>query len=261
MGIINVSPDSFYQASPNFSDALNKAIAMVAEGAAIIDVGAVATNPKINIDSSMPSVQQELDAVIPFVEALAKKSDVMISVDTSRAIVMIAAVKAGAHMINDQRALNEEGALETAVKLNVSVCLMHHFNPVRQVGSSTHEALIRQIKSDLQNDISRCLLAGMKKENIIIDPGFGGGHFGKNADENFYLLAHLKTLVDLSFPVLVGFSRKSMFAEIQSKVEDRLHASIAAATIAAMQGASIVRVHDVKATVDAMQVVERIFQG
>lgn len=256
MGIINLSPDSFYQASPTFSDALKKSIEMVSEGADMIDVGAVATNPKINQHAKI-SVQQELDLVIPFVEALSKEIKVMISVDTSRAEVMEAAVKAGAHMINDQCALHGENALAVVARLQVPVCLMHHFNPARQPDSSTCAALLMQIKQDLQKEIERCMTAGIKKENIVIDPGFGGGHFGKSADENFYLLAHLETFVDLSFPVLVGLSRKMMFAEIRPAPEDRLFASIAGAVIAAQKGAFIIRTHDVRETVDAMWVARK----
>ncbi|OGT43383.1 MAG: dihydropteroate synthase [Gammaproteobacteria bacterium RIFCSPHIGHO2_12_FULL_40_19] len=259
MGIINLSPDSFYQASPNFVDALKKAEAMVMQGAAMIDVGAVATNPNINLHFETPSVQQELDAVLPFIEALSKSVDVMISVDTSRAAVMDASIKAGAHMINDQRSLMEENALETAIKLNVPVCLMHHFNPARQPGSSACAELLTQIKHDLQNNIARCMAAGIAHENIIIDPGFGGGNFGKSADENFYVLAHLNTLVDLSLPILVGLSRKSFFGELlKADIEERLYASIAGAVIAAEQGAAILRVHDVKATLDAMSVLQKV---
>lgn len=257
MGVINLSAQSFYQASPNYSDALKKAEQMVCDGAAIIDVGAIATNPFVNLETDTPSVQQELDRVIPFVELLSKKIESCISVDTYRADVMREAVAAGAHMINDQHALTEENALKTAVKLNVPVCLMHHFNPAR-VSAHQRGDLLNKVKKDLQHYISHCLTAGMQKENIILDPGFGGGHFGKNADENFYLLAHLGEIMTLGFPVLVGLSRKSLFSDIQAKTEDRLYASIAGAVIAAMQGAAIVRAHDVKATVDAMRVVARI---
>lgn len=258
MGIINLSAHSFYQGSTNYSDALKIAEKMAFDGAEIVDVGAVATNPAINIESDIPSVQQELNSVIPFIEALRKKINVKISVDTSRAIVMEESIKAGAQFINDQRALTDDNTLNTVVQLNVPVCLMHHFNPVRKPSDLTCAELLTKIKNDLQNYVSRCLNAGIKREHIILDPGFGGGHFGKTANENFYLLQHLKTFVDLGFPLLVGLSRKSMFADIAPKVEDRLYASIAGAIIAAMQGASIIRVHDVKETVDAIRVVDMI---
>jgi len=276
MGILNLSAHSFYQAIPNYSDALKKAEEMIADGAKIIDVGGVATNPTINLDSDIPSVQQELDSVIPFIELLSKKMKCKISVDTYRAIVMEESIHAGAHMINDQRALTEENALKTAVKLNVPVCLMHHFNPPRLMETQrgwteprvenceairnkrSHASLLLQIKNELNEYTTRCLQAGLLRDNIILDPGFGGGNFGKTADENFYLLAHLKEFVELGFPMLVGLSRKIMFKEIAPAVEDRLPASLAAAVIAAQNGASIIRVHDVKATVDAMWVLSQI---
>ena len=257
MGIINLSPDSFYLATPHSDDALKKAETMALQGAAIIDVGAVATNPTIHLSAAI-SVQAELDKVIPFIEKLSRRVDVMISVDTSRAEVMRAAIHAGAHMINDQCALHTENALETVAALHVPVCLMHHFHPVRTPNASSPDMLLTQIHHDLLQETHRCMAAGILRDNIIIDPGFGGGYFGKSADENFFILNKLRVLVELGFPVLVGVSRKSMFTEIQSQVSDRLYASVAAATIAAMQGAAILRVHDVQATVDAMQVVKKI---
>lgn len=263
MGVINLSARSFYQALPNYSNALKKAEQMVCDGAGIIDVGAVATNPFVNLETDTPSLQQELELVIPFIELLSKKINIPISVDTYRADVMREAVKAGAHMINDQQALTEENALKTAVKLAVPVCLMHGMTlgAVAKDGATSvepTECILQKVKNDLQHSISRCLLAGIKKENIIIDPGFGGGHFGKTPNENFYVLSHLKSLTELGFPILVGLSRKSMFARIREKVEDRLIVSVAAAVIAAMQGVSIIRAHDVKETVDAMRVVEQV---
>ena len=249
MGIINLSPRSFYNAMPNDSDALKKAEEMVRDGAGIIDVGAVATNPAVNIENQLPDESAELDLLIPFIERLSKRIKVVISVDTSRATVMRESALAGATMINDQRALTEENALTTAIHLNLPVCLMHHFNPVRQPNATPPAALLAQIKMDLLGYAERCLSAGMKHEHIIIDPGFGGGHFGKSADENFYLLDHLDQLTGLGWPVLVGLSRKSMFG---GDPEGRLPASLAAAVTAAKKGASIIRVHDVKATVNAL---------
>ena len=257
MGIINLSPRSFHNAF-TFDDALKKSLQMIKDGAAIIDVGAVATNPFVNIATDIPSEQEELDSLIPFVEKLSQETNVIISVDTYRAKVMEAVVSAGARMINDQRALTEENALETAVKLNVPICLMHHFTDT-DTDTDTDTQLILKIKADLQSYANRCLSAGMKKENIIFDPGFGGGNFNKTADENFAILAHLETLTVLGFPLLVGLSRKSFFGELLNKpVEERLSASIAGALIAVQKGASIVRVHDVAATVDALRVLQKI---
>lgn len=252
MGVINLSPNSFYQALPVHAMALEKAEAMIEAGAAIIDVGAVATNPFVSLNET-PSIQAEIDTLIPFIETLSQKN-IIISVDTYHSAVMTAAVKAGASMINDQHMLSEENALKTAIALNVPVCLMHHFNSPRQPECCTPAELLGRIKNDLHHAITRCLEAGMKHEHIIIDPGFGGGYFGKSADENFYLLAHLQVFKTLGFPILVGLSRKSMLG---GDVANRLPQSIAVATIAAMKGASIVRVHDVKETVDAMRMIEK----
>lgn len=259
MGVINLSAQSFYHATPNYDHALRYAEQMVLDGADILDVGAIATNPAVNVNSDIPSVQTEMDIVIPFVELLSKNMDIKISVDTYRAHVMRESITHGAHMINDQRALTEANALETAVKLNVPVCLMHHFNPSRTAGSSSKENLLSTIISDLKKYSDRCLSAGMAKENIILDPGFGGGSFGKNADENFYLLSQLEKITALDFPVLVGLSRKSFLGELcNADIENRLSASVTAAVIAAQKGASIVRVHDVGATKDAFRVIEKL---
>lgn len=242
MGIINLTARSFHNAF-DVDTALRKSEQMVREGAAYLDVGAIATNPTINLKTDIPSEQQELDIVIPFIEKLSKTVDVIISVDTFRAKVMEASVHAGAKMINDQRALTEENALAVAVKLAVPVCLMHHLS---------HPEPLKQYAE-------RCLSAGIKKENIILDPGFGGGNYGKTAAENFYMLAHLEEVVRLGYPVLVGLSRKSFLGELVNKpIEERLAVSVAAAMIASQKGASIIRVHDVAETVDALRVLEAI---
>lgn len=256
MGVINCSPTSFFQALPQLSDALKMAESMMAQGALMIDVGAVATNPRVDLQLGRPTEQEECDRVVPVIEAIARECDVLISIDTSSPMVMKAAVSAGASIINDQRALRETGALEMAVELAVPVCLMHHFNPQRAPESSTKLALLSQVMNDLQADIRRCLDAGIERDRLIIDPGFGGGHFGKSADENFYLLSQLHHLKTLDMPILVGLSRKSMFGDLLNlSLENRLNASVTGAVIAAMQGADIVRVHDVKETVEAMTIV------
>lgn len=259
MGVINCSAGSFFHALPVLSDAVEKAQEMIAQGALIIDVGAVATNPKIDMQSDIPSPEEECDRVLPVIEAIAKRFDVLISVDTSSPVVMQAAVSAGAGMINDQRALRGAGALEMAAKLAVPICLMHHFNPIRLPESSSKTALLSQILNELQSDVARCLDAGIAKNRLIIDPGFGGGNFGKSADENFFLLSQLYRFKALDLPILVGLSRKAMLGELLNlPVENRLNASVTAAVIAAMQGADIVRVHDVKETVEAMHIVRKI---
>ncbi len=258
MGIINVSHDSFYQANPNFSDALALAEKMIADGADILDIGAVATNP--NLDNiKQYSTESECEKIIPLIKSIRKNSDILISIDTSSAIVMQKSIEAGASMINDQRGLSEPGALAIIKKFQVPVCLMHYFEPKRKPESTSKEDLLTTIKSDLQNNINRCLDFGILKENIIIDPGFGAGHFGKSTDENFYLLSKIKIFVNLNFPVLIGVSRKSMFGELlNAPVENRLSGSLAAAVFAALQGVAILRVHDVKETVDAIKVIRKI---
>ncbi|MDP1574883.1 MAG: dihydropteroate synthase [Coxiellaceae bacterium] len=260
MGIINLSPRSFRNAF-TFDSALKKSLQMIKDGAAIIDVGAVATNPFVNLNEDIPSEQQELDSLIPFIEKLSQETDAIISVDTYRAQVMKASVSAGAAMINDQHALTEENALEAAIKLNVPVCLMHHFSLSFDASRARKQAVsvFSQIVVDLQAYADRCLIAGMKKENIILDPGFGGGHFNKTADENFTILSRLEVLTALGFPVLVGLSRKSFFGKLLNKpIEERLSASIVGAVIALQKGASIIRVHDVAETVDALRVLKAI---
>ena len=260
MGVINMSPNSFYRPIATVSDALFEVEKMLDAGASFIDIGGEATNPFVDLEEAAPTVQQEIDRVVPLVEAIKRRFDVLISVDTSQPAVMREAVHCAADLINDQRALGVKGALETIEVLKVPVCLMHFFNPIREAGSSDCQTLLETIKQDLQESIARCKAQGILSDRLIIDLGFGQGNYGKNCEENFYLLSHLKKFVDLDLPVLVGWSRKSMIGEALGGVpaEQRLYGSVAAATIAAMLGASIIRVHDVKETVDAMKVVGRL---
>lgn len=259
MGIINLSPGSFFASTPDEASALDRAQKMIEMGVDIIDIGAVATNPQINLNTDLPKRDVELATVIPFVARLSELFKGLISVDTSDPVVMIEAVNAGAHIINDQRALTEPGALDAVAQLNVPVCLMHYFRQTRKPGATDHDlpSLFNIVKSDLLADVTRCQLAGITDERIIIDPGFGGGHFGKSAIENFYLLSKLTELLECGYPVLAGFSRKSMFGDLLAiPKEERLSASIAAAVMAAMKGTHILRVHDVAETVHALRVVE-----
>lgn len=255
MGVINVSPNSFYNPIDSVESTLREADAMVSAGASIIDVGGEATNPNVIIERDAPSIQQEIDRVVPVIEAIKKRYDVFVSVDTSQAKVMRAAVKSGANMINDQRALREENALETAAELAVPICLMHFFNEPRKPGSSDLESLLLQVKLDLAKAVARCELGGILRSHLLIDPGFGQGNFGKNCEENYYLLAHLGHFKALGLPILVGWSRKSMIGDVLNvPPTERLYGSIAAAVISVMQGASVIRVHDVRETVDAVKV-------
>lgn len=257
MGIINTSPNSFYQPFSTISAVLFAVEKMQAMGADFVDVGGEATNPQIHLENNKPSLQEEIDRTAPFIAAIAQHFPILISVDTSRAEVMRAALNAGAHLINDQRALQDEAALQLVKEFSVPVCLMH-FGAGKKSESSDMPAFFQQIKQDLHRAVQRCTEQGIDRDRIIIDPGFGQGNYGKNCQENFYLLSRLAELTEIGLPVLVGWSRKSMIGDVLGgvAVEQRLFGSVAAATIAAMQGAAIIRVHDVKETVDAMKIVQ-----
>ncbi|MDO8954060.1 MAG: dihydropteroate synthase [Gammaproteobacteria bacterium] len=260
MGVINISPDSFYKGSrcQNAEQALKLAEQMQRNGADIIDIGGEATNPKLDIGLSKVSIAQELDRVIRVVEAIKSRLDIGISIDTSKPEVMQAAVKAGASMINDQRALTQAGALEMAASLQVPVCLMHMFSLNRQPNADAAKTLF-EIQAYLQARINACLAAGLKQENIIIDPGFGHGNYGKSTAENWYILKHLKQLCALGYPVMVGLSRKTMIGELLNiPIEERLAGSLALAILAAVNGAEIIRVHDVLETVQAIKMIRAV---
>lgn len=257
MGVINMSPNSFYQPIQSVKAAISQASHMVAAGAHILDVGGEATNPFVNVDRESPSIAEEMDRVVPVIEALSKRFDVLLSVDTSNAAVMEAAVEMGAHIVNDQRALAQEQALAMVAKLGVPVCLMHYFTTQRKPDSSSKTQLFHQIYQALGESIARARSAGIRDDRIIIDPGFGGGvNYGKSTPENFYLLTRLPEFTQWELPVLAGWSRKSMIGEVLQVVpEQRLYGSIAAACLCMLQGASIIRVHDVAETADAIKII------
>ncbi len=283
MGVINMSPDSFYRPYQTNDQILKTIEAMVKAGASIVDIGGEATNPFVNLAHQafsrdggsqggesrfsplIPSIgfpdaqdiiKPQLERILPMIEKICAEFDILVSVDTSYPLVMLEAVKAGAKMINDQRGLQLPGALEAVKKLNVPVCLMHFFLQKREPGSSTPAQLLTKIIEDLHTAAQRCLQAGVSVEQILVDPGFGQGHYCKNVQENFYILAHLQAIIQLGFPVLVGWSRKSMLGDIlNAPPAGRLYGSIAAATLAAMNGAAVLRVHDVAETMDAVRVV------
>ena len=257
MGIINLSHDSFYQPALSQDDLLFQADAMVAAGVDIIDVGAEATNPNVTVcERTDASIQQELECVAAAVHSLKMRFDGLISVDTSQPKVMSEVIAEGADMINDQRALSLPGALAVLQTSDVPVCLMHGLRHARSASTSSNAALLAQVIEDLQSDVDRCSAAGILPARCILDPGFGQGNYGKSCEENFYLLAHLERLVALGYPVLVGWSRKSMIGDVLAQPPaGRLSGSLSAAVIAALNGASILRVHDVKETVDAINIV------
>ncbi|VAW88197.1 Dihydropteroate synthase [hydrothermal vent metagenome] len=256
MGVLNCTPDSFSDGGrfiiPGL--ALRQAIKMVEEGAAIIDVGGESTRP----GAVAVSLQEELDRVLPVIEAIAAESAVIISIDTSKAEVMSAAVRAGAGLINDVCALQQTGALQAAVELQVPVCLMHMQGQPRSMQAQVkYTNVVQEVLNFLQERVDVCVAAGIDKNNLIIDPGFG---FGKTLEHNKRLMQQLNEFVSLGLPVLVGVSRKSMVGTILGKKEvgERLFGSVALAALAVWQGAHIIRAHDVAATVDVVKTIDAI---
>ena len=255
MGILNVTPDSFADGGKFFDHdlAIRQAERMRQEGAAIIDVGGESTRP----GAKQISEGEELDRVMPVIEAIAGGPDVAISIDTSKPAVMKSAVEAGATMINDIYALRQDGAIEAASKLDAAVCLMHMQG---QPGSMQDEPHYERIPGDiiefLSERVAACQSAGIEADRIVIDPGFG---FGKTHEHNVELLAGLKDLQDLGLPVLVGLSRKRTLGALTDRaVEDRLASGLAAAVLAVERGANIVRTHDVAETVDALGITHAV---
>ncbi|HEK1039384.1 TPA: dihydropteroate synthase [Proteus mirabilis] len=253
MGILNVTPDSFSDGGTHNSlnDAINHAAKLIAEGASIIDIGGESTRP----GASDVSVDEELHRVIPVVEAIQQRFDVWISVDTSKAQVITESAQAGASIINDIRSLTEPGALQAAAKTGLPVCIMHMQGlPKTMQHSPQYKNVMIEVDAFLAENIQRCIDAGIEKNQIILDPGFG---FGKNLAHNYQLLVHLSDFHHFGLPILAGMSRKSMVGQLLNvPPQERVAGSVACAVIAAMQGAQIIRVHDVKETVDAMKVVQ-----
>lgn len=253
MGILNATPDSFSDGGRfNSLDAgLIHAEQMLADGANIIDVGGESTRP----GAAKVSLQEELDRVIPLVERIKTELDVCISVDSSSPQVFIEAQKVGAHMLNDVRALQREGALQAAKQTGLPVCLMHmQGEPQTMQDNPLYASIVDEVHDFLRKRIDACVAQGISTSQIMIDPGFG---FGKTLEDNYTLLGKLERFSDLSVPMLVGLSRKSMIAGVlnNAPTDQRLAGSIAGAVISAMKGAHILRVHDVKQTADALKVV------
>ncbi|MCG8495478.1 MAG: dihydropteroate synthase [Enterobacterales bacterium] len=255
MGILNVTPDSFSDGGKhtNVSQALDHALRMIEEGATFIDIGGESTRP----GAPDVSLQEELDRTIPVIEAVAKNTSCVISIDTSKADVMREAVKAGAGLINDVRALQEPGALQVAAEAQVPVCLMHMQGQPRTMQQSPeYDDVVNDVGQFLLARTKVCEEAGIAKDKILFDPGYG---FGKSLEHNYTLVKHLPSLMKLGYPVLVGMSRKSMIGNLLNrKVDERLAGSISLATIVAQMGAQIIRVHDVKETADAVNIVKML---
>lgn len=252
MGVVNVTPDSFSDGG-RFEEtgrAIEHAFRLLEQGADILDIGGESTRP-----GAVPvSEEQELARVIPVIEGLRGRTSTPISIDTSKPAVMREAVLSGADMINDVRALQAPGALSVAAELDVPVCLMHmQGSPQTMQDAPRYDDVIAEQIDFFEKRVAACEAAGIKREHIVLDPGFG---FGKLLGHNLTLLDRLKDLQALGFPLLAGLSRKSMLGQLTGRklAHERLIASVAAALIAAQNGATILRVHDVAETSDAIKV-------
>ncbi len=250
MGIVNVTPDSFSDGGKFLAtgEAIAHARKLILDGADLLDIGGESTRP----GAAAASLQEELDRVMPVLEAL-RDSGVPVSVDTQKPAVMRAAIAGGASMINDVNALQAEGALETCAAASVSVCLMHRQGtPQTMQQNPVYADVVAEVTLFLRARARACEQAGIAADRIVIDPGFG---FGKTVDHNFALLRELATLAATGYPVLAGYSRKSSLGIVTGRpVDERLAASLAAALIAAQNGATILRVHDVRETLDVLNI-------
>ena len=257
MGVLNVTPDSFSDGGcfVDNNKAIARAMQMEEEGASIIDIGGESTRP----GAVGVSVQEELDRVVPIVEALSSRSRCVLSVDTSSPEVIQAAAGAGAGIINDVRALQRDGALKAAKATELPVCLMHmQGQPETMQNEPAYQDVVSDVASFFCERIGELQLAGIAKERIIVDPGFG---FGKTLEHNLLLLRQLFRLKSFGLPILVGMSRKSMIGQVTGRsMDQRLSGSLTAAVIAVERGASILRVHDVAETVDAVKMLQAVMR-
>ena len=251
MGVINVTPDSFSDGGRHADSvaAVTHALRMIDEGAGLIDVGGESTRP----GAPSVSVETEIERVVPVIEALAARTKIPISIDTSKPAVMTAAVRAGASMINDVRALREPGAMQAAARTEAAICLMHMQGEPRTMQSDPrYSDVVAEVRDFLRERTEACLASGIAKNRLVVDPGIG---FGKRLEHNLALLAGLPAVTALGWPVLIGVSRKSMLGTLLGRaVDERVAGGVAMATAAVLAGASIVRTHDVAATVDAVKV-------
>ncbi len=262
MGILNTTPDSFSDGGSYYKNhrlsldlALRRAEQMLLDGAQIIDVGGESTRP----GAPIVSVQEELDRVIPVVEAVVGQLGALVSVDTSSASVIRESASRGASLINDVRALQREGAVAAAAETGLPVCLMHmQGEPDTMQQNPNYSDVVEQVFGFLEDRVAVCQAAGIAREQILLDPGFG---FGKTLAHNLALLKHLPEFARFGLPLLVGMSRKSMVAQLLGRpVEQRLAGSLALAMLAAERGAAIIRVHDVAETVDVLKVLAAVNQ-
>ncbi len=259
MGILNVTPDSFSDGGDfvTVPEAVSRAWQMVEEGAAIIDVGGESTRP----GADSVSEQEELARVIPVIRAIAAELQVPVSIDSSKPVVMAEAVKAGAGLINDVLALQAPGALVAARDAGVPVCLMHMQGKPRSMQKNpSYTDVTGEVGAFLTDRVAACEAAGIPRSRLLLDPGFG---FGKRLEHNLSLLKNLARLADTGLPLLVGISRKSMLGTLLGDVpvEQRVYGGVAAAVLAVERGASIVRAHDVRVTVDALKVTQAVLEA
>ena len=260
MGILNVTPDSFSDGGDFFSlkHAEQHALEMYQQGASIIDVGGESTRPGARpVDE-----QEELDRVVPVIEKITSQIDIPVSIDTSKAMVMTEAVNSGASMVNDVMALAQPGAMEAVANMDdsIAVCLMHmQGKPRTMQDNPVYHEVVQDVYNFLQSRVQECVQAGIARNRLVIDPGFG---FGKTLAHNIALLKHLAEFKKIGLPVLAGISRKSMLGSLLGDVppDQRIDASVAAAVLAYERGAHILRVHDVKQTVDALKVVQAVLK-
>jgi dihydropteroate synthase len=257
MGVLNVTPDSFSDGGRflPLEAAVAHGLRLVEEGAAIIDIGGESTRP----GAAPVSVEEELRRVLPVVERLRQATQAVISVDTSKPEVIREAAAAGAGLINDVRALTEPGALEAAAASGSAICVMHmQGDPRTMQRAPSYVDVVKEVKAFLDEHVQRCRAAGVSSDRIVVDPGFG---FGKNLEHNLELLRRLRDLQG-EWPLLVGLSRKSMVGTLTGRsAGERVHGSVALAVIASINGARIVRAHDVAATVDALKMVAAVYPG
>jgi len=256
MGVLNVTPDSFSDGGQLLSNEgllhdrlLERAAQMVADGAAILDIGGESTRP----GAAPVSLQQELDRVMGAVQLIAPRLDVILSIDTSTPEVMREATQAGAGLLNDVRAFSRDGAMAAAVASQLPVSLMHMSDePDRMQEQTEYADVVADVKAFLAHRIAACREAGITKDQMIIDPGFG---FGKTVAQNYEMLRRLEEFASFDLPILVGVSRKSMIGAITGRLaSERVVPSAVLAVMAAARGASVIRVHDVAETADAMAV-------
>lgn len=257
MGIVNITPDSFSDGGLHATthSAITHALQLIGDGADILDIGGESTRP----GAAPVSEQEEIDRVLPVLEGLHGLT-IPLSIDTYKPGVMSAALRAGVSLVNDINALQEDGALQAVAQSDVAVCLMHkQGTPVNMQQRPEYQEVLSEVRHFLAERIAACESSGIQRERILIDPGFG---FGKSVEHNLDLLRHMEQLRELGVPVLAGLSRKSMLGAITGRgVGERKAASLAAALLAVQRGAAIVRVHDVRETVDVLKIWNAVSGG